>query len=75
MVLIKAKDADGKVRRTCDARCYNAKGKECHCVCGGLNHGKGLANAKELTEANRDEITHAHEQEYPDLEVIFEEDD
>jgi len=25
----------------CDATCYAAKRKRCHCICGGRNHGKG----------------------------------
>jgi hypothetical protein len=27
----------------CDARCLNAKGHECTCSCGGMNHGRGYA--------------------------------
>lgn len=27
----------------CDSRCLNAKGHNCTCSCGGLNHGKGFA--------------------------------
>lgn len=27
----------------CDARCLNAKGHDCTCSCGGLNHGRGYA--------------------------------
>ena len=27
----------------CDARCLNAKGHNCTCSCGGLNHGRGFA--------------------------------
>lgn len=42
-------------RRRCDARCYNAKHDKCTCICGGLNHGKGLQqaidNTKEIAEA------------------------
>jgi len=26
----------------CDARCTNAKGPSCGCICGGYNHGMGL---------------------------------
>lgn len=29
----------------CDAKCYNAKGHHCTCICGGINHGKGLKHA------------------------------
>ena len=25
----------------CDARCLNAKGHDCTCSCGGMNHGRG----------------------------------
>jgi len=32
--------------RHCDARCYNAKGKVCRCICEGINHGLGLEKAK-----------------------------
>jgi len=35
---------DGKTRR-CDARCYNAIGKKCACICGGRNHGAGARAA------------------------------
>jgi hypothetical protein len=33
----------------CDARCYNAKGPDCDCICGGKNHGRGLERAIENT--------------------------
>lgn len=33
----------------CDAKCYDATGPRCHCVCGGMNHGKGLELATEQT--------------------------
>lgn len=26
-------------RRRCDAKCHEAEGRECHCVCGGRFHG------------------------------------
>jgi len=26
-------------RRGCDSRCHEAKGRECHCICGGRFHG------------------------------------
>ena len=31
----------------CDANCHDAKGDQCTCICGGLNHGFGLARAQE----------------------------
>ena len=30
---------------SCDARCHDAKGKSCHCICGGQNHGVGYMKA------------------------------
>ena len=35
----------------CDAKCYNAQHAGCDCVCGGANHGKGLAVATLNTAA------------------------
>lgn len=40
MVIIEAR-IGGKVVGRCDAKCYNAKGPDCHCICGGANHGVG----------------------------------
>lgn len=40
--IILRKNKDGAITGMCNARCYNAKGKKCHCVCGGDNHGKGI---------------------------------
>jgi hypothetical protein len=30
-------------KHECDARCLNAKGHNCTCSCGGINHGRGYA--------------------------------
>lgn len=35
---------DGPTQR-CDARCYNAKGGKCACICGGRNHSAGIEKA------------------------------
>lgn len=43
--LLRLKGPNDKRAHTCDARCYNAKGKDCHCFCKGANHGGGLQNA------------------------------
>jgi hypothetical protein len=36
----------------CDAKCYNAWGPECHCICQGANHGLGrqeaIGNTREM---------------------------
>jgi hypothetical protein len=52
--LIAAYTGDGCVGR-CDAKCYNAWGPECHCICQGTNHGAGkqeaIDNTRELGES------------------------
>ncbi len=40
---------DGKTERRCEARCHDAKGKKCTCICGGKNHGVGFEKALENT--------------------------
>lgn len=53
--LITFKNNDGT--RRCDAKCHNAKGNKCNCICGGRFHGKGIKQArKELTSKTREEI-------------------
>ena len=47
-VLIEVRTSSGVVGR-CDAKCYNAQHPECECICGGRNHGVGLARALEST--------------------------
>lgn len=46
--LISVYNSDGCVGR-CDAKCYDADSDECDCICGGKNHGAGLAAARENT--------------------------
>jgi len=41
----------GNHKRRCDAKCYNAQRPKCRCICGGRNHGQGLAKAAELTRS------------------------
>ena len=45
---------NGSVRRRCDARCHDAKGEDCECICNGMNHGAGarqaVANTQKLME-------------------------
>lgn len=57
----------GKCR--CDARCYMAKGKDCHCICGGKNHGVGLEKAVENTKELGDEMAKEYEAKNPGKEV------
>ena len=33
--------------RRCYPKCYNAKSRECRCICGGTNHGAGGGQACE----------------------------
>lgn len=47
--LICYRKSNGKIIGRCDARCYNAKGTKCTCICGGKNHGIGLKAALERT--------------------------
>ncbi len=47
--LIKAKSSDGH-QRFCSAKCYNAKGPNCTCICGGMNHGVGPEQAAQNTQ-------------------------
>jgi len=47
--LIAVYTPEGCVGR-CDAKCYNATGDKCECVCGGANHGVGVNKAVENTE-------------------------
>lgn len=44
--LITVSNSQGVVGR-CDAKCYNATGPDCDCICGGKNHGAGLDIAQE----------------------------
>jgi hypothetical protein len=44
MILLSQKIGDGPTQR-CDARCFNAKGGNCQCICGGRNHGVGIDKA------------------------------
>lgn len=46
----------GRIAVKCDAHCYNAIGPECHCICGGANHGKGYEQAIENTRELADKF-------------------
>ena len=52
--LISYQSSGGEQGR-CDAKCYNAWGPECHCICGGGNHGIGrqaaIDNTRELAQS------------------------
>lgn len=40
----------------CDEKCYKAKNETCTCICGGINHGVGLAKAALNIEENLQEL-------------------
>ena len=49
--LISQYSGGGHCQGRCDARCHDAKGDVCRCICGGRFHGKGFAQAQhELTD-------------------------
>jgi hypothetical protein len=49
VTLIAVYNSEGLVGR-CDARCYNAKGQDCTCICHGSNHAQGKDTALENTQ-------------------------
>ena len=62
--LIAVYDGSGHCVGRCDARCYNATGKTCKCICGGRNHGAGLEQAMENTKEIAEEwATEEHGEE------------
>lgn len=44
-VLLSYRTSEG-ANGACDATCYSRKRGRCACLCGGINHGKGLAQAR-----------------------------
>ena len=50
MTVLISERIDGKGRR-CDAKCYNATGEKCTCICGRVNHGVGYQQACDNTQA------------------------
>ena len=50
MVTLISEVTSGGKRRSCNARCYNAKRDVCVCVCSHQNHGVGQKQATENTE-------------------------
>ena len=60
---------DEKCVGRCDARCYNAKGEDCHCICKGSNHGKGYDEARANTNANGEKLANEFMLENPEKRV------
>lgn len=55
VALIVEKTSSGRIR-TCNSRCYNAKGAECVCCCKGMNHGIGYDKAVSNTRQTVQEV-------------------
>ncbi len=66
--LISVHNSDGCVGR-CDARCHNAKGPVCSCVCGGKNHGVGHKQAAANTQEHAFEMLEANGIDTEELRV------
>lgn len=64
-VLIASFDSNGCNGR-CDAKCYDARTPECECICGGKNHGAGLAAAIKNTRRHAAEWIRAWKSRYKD---------
>jgi hypothetical protein len=63
--MIAAYDSDGCIGR-CDARCYNATTPDCHCICGGKNHGAGQKQAMANTQELAEQWIEAYGQQHPE---------
>jgi hypothetical protein len=63
--LMSTGNSSGETGR-CDAKCYGAKTKNCHCCCGGRNHGVGLNQAIQNTTDYANEMIEDWKKEHPD---------
>ncbi len=52
--------------RRCDANCHNAQHSTCACICGGMNHGKGIKQAAINTHTHARRIIKDWSKENPD---------
>ena len=55
LITIYVTEMGRKWQRRCDARCHKATKPRCRCICGGVNHGVGLDQARANTENITDE--------------------
>jgi hypothetical protein len=60
---------DSGVVGRCDAKCYNAKHPHCNCVCGGVNHGVGLATAVRNVAVAGQKMIDRYIDQRPELEA------
>lgn len=59
----------GGAKGSCDAKCYDAKHPDCDCICGGRNHGVGLAQAIENTREIVEKELDSMKKEYKNVKV------
>ena len=69
--LIAVHNSEGCAGR-CDAKCYDATGPECDCICGGKNHGAGLLKAGENTRAMAKEWIAKWDKNHPGQKLSYE---
>jgi hypothetical protein len=70
MTLIEAYSHGALVGR-CDERCYDAKERDCHCICQGSNHGVGLKQALANTRARAEEWKDAERKRHGRRKIRF----
>lgn len=63
--LIAVYNSEGCVGR-CDAKCYDATGDSCQCICGGANHGAGLSKARDNVREYAETMIQENGHLYPD---------
>ena len=70
MTLISVHEGD-RCKRRCTAKCYEAKKEKCSCCCGGMNHGRGLQKAKDLTLSEADNIATRWDLKHPGEKMVI----
>lgn len=65
--LIAAYNSSGCIGR-CDAKCYNATDPDCTCICGGMNHGAGVAKAADNTREMFERWIDEYGKQHPEVE-------
>ncbi len=68
MILMTVGNSEGE--RRCDAKCYNATSKNCGCICGGMNHGVGLKQAKANTSEHAEQLAEKLKIKLPPLDAL-----
>lgn len=68
--LIYASDGQGNCIGRCDASCYEAREPQCDCICGGVNHGKGLTAAQINTSRYAEKWMNDYKKRYPNVKTF-----